>query len=238
MASVEKRPDVYVYQGFDGKSCPSAVPGAPRAFIKAFSKKQEPLKSTVSLYDIFSTMATGGGMGKSAYEIWLSAGNEGTVEDFLDSLVGPAGKDGASAYQIWLELGNSGTEQDFINSLVGEDGKSNYEIWLEAGNTGTPEEFLIAMQGADGKSAYELWLDAGNSGTLSDFFAYLANIGSYEQPFENAESVLVTHGLNRYPTVLILDSSNIACDAKVTYLGLNSLRVSIAPATSGRVICR
>lgn len=174
-------------------------------------------------------------MGKSAYEIWLSAGNEGTVEDFLNSLIGPAG---ASAYQVWLELGNAGTEQDFVNSLVGEDGKSAYDIWLEAGNSGTPEEFLQAIQGADGKSAYELWLEAGNTGALADFFTYLANIGSFEQPFENAESVLVTHGLNRYPTVLILDGSNVACDAKVTYLGLNSLRVSIAPATSGRVICR
>lgn len=235
MVDSGKKPDVYVYQGFDEEPRQLAVPGAPRAFIKAFSKKQAPVKGT-SIYDIFSAMASGGGdVGKSAYEIWLSAGNEGTVEDFLNSLIGPAG---ASAYQLWLELGNAGTEQDFVNSLVGEDGKSAYDIWLEAGNSGTPEEFLQAIQGADGKSAYELWLESGNTGTLADFFAYLANIGSYEQPFENAESVLVTHGLNRYPTVLILDSSNVACDAKVTYLGLNSLRVSIAPATSGRVICR
>jgi hypothetical protein len=50
----------------------------------------------------------------SAYDIWLEAGNEGTIEDFLSSLKGSEGK---STYQVWLDLGNTGTEEDFINSL-------------------------------------------------------------------------------------------------------------------------
>ena len=85
--------------------------------------------------------------GKSVYEVWLSEGNEGTVDDFLESIkgpqgdvgpVGPAGrtgqtgetgrpgKDGAegkSAYQSWLDIGNSGSEADFIASLKGEKGE-------------------------------------------------------------------------------------------------------------------
>ena len=31
--------------------------------------------------------------GKSAYDLWLEQGNRGTVDDFLRSLIGPAGKD-------------------------------------------------------------------------------------------------------------------------------------------------
>jgi hypothetical protein len=35
-----------------------------------------------------------GPRGYSAYEIWLNAGNSGTEQDFLDSLVGPQGPAG------------------------------------------------------------------------------------------------------------------------------------------------
>ena len=55
--------------------------------------------------------------GKSAYQIWIEAGNTGTIDDFLESLIGEPGK---SAYEIWLSLGYEGTVVDFINSLHGE----------------------------------------------------------------------------------------------------------------------
>lgn len=70
----------------------------------------------------------GEGDGKSAYEIWLDEGHKGSVEDFLNSLVGPAGK---STYEIWLSLGNEGTIADFINSLTGATGKSAFEWWRD-----------------------------------------------------------------------------------------------------------
>ena len=57
--------------------------------------------------------------GKSAYQIWIEAGNTGTIDDFLESLIGEPGK---SAYEIWLSLGYEGTVVDFINSLHGEKG--------------------------------------------------------------------------------------------------------------------
>jgi len=53
--------------------------------------------------------------GLSTYQLWLQAGNVGSISDFLNS---QRGTDGLSAYQVWLSLGNSGTEQDFINSLI------------------------------------------------------------------------------------------------------------------------
>lgn len=55
--------------------------------------------------------------GLSAYEVWLQAGNEGTEQDFLDSLKGADGINGKDAYEVWLEEGNEGTRQDFLDSL-------------------------------------------------------------------------------------------------------------------------
>ncbi len=115
--------------------------------------------------------------GKSAYQIWLEAGNSGTEEDFLNSLRGPTGEKGEvgapgpqglsgpqgvpgkSVYQEWLDAGNIGNTSDFIASLKGD-----------RGNDGTPG--VAGEKGADGapgKSAYQIWLEAGNSGTEEDF---------------------------------------------------------------------
>ena len=77
--------------------------------------------------------------GKSAYQLWKENGNNGTVEDFLESLVGPAGK---STYEIWLSLGNEGSMADFIEYLRGD---SAFEIWkAETANHDATEEDYIA----------------------------------------------------------------------------------------------
>jgi hypothetical protein len=94
--------------------------------------------------------------GKSAYQLWIEEGHSGTVEDFLESLIGEPGK---STYEIWLSLGNEGTVVDFINSIQGEKGDrgySAYEIWIQEGHTGTVQDFLDSLVG---KSAYEVWLE-------------------------------------------------------------------------------
>lgn len=106
----------------------------------------------------------------SAYDLWLQDGNEGTVQDFLDSLVGKKGSDGyvgysgplkpaspgKSAYQIWLDAGNAGSVDVFLASLTGTDGVdgldglSAYQLWVSLGNTGTEAQFLESLKGADG----------------------------------------------------------------------------------------
>jgi hypothetical protein len=106
----------------------------------------------------------------SAYDLWLQEGNEGTVSDFLASLVGkkgadgyvgyapkpkigPAGASGASAYQIWLDAGNAGSVDDFLSTLTGENGVdglnglSAYDLWLEVNPGGTEAQFLESMAG-------------------------------------------------------------------------------------------
>lgn len=112
--------------------------------------------------------------GKSAYQIWKEAGNVGTIDEFLTSLIGPAGK---SSYEIWLSLGHEGTIADFIASLEGDDGKSAYEIWIDAGNEGTINDFLDSLVG---KSAYEIWLSLGNKGTEEDFINSLRGESAFE----------------------------------------------------------
>ena len=131
--------------------------------------------------------------GKSAYEIWLEEGHEGTVEDFLESLVGEAGASayeiwlavghegsivdflidiqGDSAYDVWIKAGHEGTVEDFLNSLVG---KSAYQIWIDLGHEGSEEDFINSLQGKEGKSAYEVWLDLGYEGSEEDFMAFLS----------------------------------------------------------------
>jgi hypothetical protein len=168
--------------------------------------------------------------GASAYTVWLSVGNTGSLQDFLDSLIGekgsngyrgstgfngadgkdgatgPSGTAGASAYQLWLDAGNTGTPEEFLTSLIGASGSdgtdgtngingtngtagasglSAYELWVAQGNSGTETDFLNSLVGKDGsngsngsngtngKSAYQIWLDAGNTGTEIDFLASL-----------------------------------------------------------------
>lgn len=61
--------------------------------------------------------------GASAYEIAVSQGFQGTVEEWLASLKGADGNKGKSAYEVALENGFQGTVEEWLTSLKGSDGK-------------------------------------------------------------------------------------------------------------------
>jgi hypothetical protein len=110
--------------------------------------------------------------GDSAYDIWLNEGNTGSVNDFLNSLIGNDGEDGTSAYEIALNNGFSGTEEEWLESLDGFpgqdgiDGLSAYEVWLSLGNIGTEEDFIDSLKGP-----IEISSDENNQATIgSDGF--------------------------------------------------------------------
>jgi hypothetical protein len=105
--------------------------------------------------------------GKSAYEIWIEEGHEGTVTDFLESLIGDPGK---SAYEIWLSVGHEGTIMDFLIDIQGD---SAYEVWLSDGHTGTVTDFLDSLVG---ESAYEIWIDQGHEGSEEEFLEWLCTM--------------------------------------------------------------
>lgn len=79
--------------------------------------------------------------GKSAFEIAVEKGFEGTEEEWLASLKGRDGIDGKD--------GQNGA--DGQNGKDGIDGKSAYEIWLELGNEGTEEDFIASLKGEQGQ---------------------------------------------------------------------------------------
>jgi len=134
------------------------------------------LADDAGAFALSSDLAIGfikGDEGDSAYQVWLNAGNIGTVDDLaslkgekgdaftyddftpeqLTLLKGEKGDNGDSAYQVWLDAGNTGTVEDFFLSLKGDKGESAYQIWLNEGNTGTVEDFLLSLKGEKGDMA-------------------------------------------------------------------------------------
>lgn len=89
--------------------------------------------------------------GKSAYQIWLDAGNTGSEQDFLNSLKGKDGTDGI----------NGAAGQDGI------DGKSAYQTWVDAGNTGDEAAFLTSLKGSQGEQG-----PVGPAGEAGKAFTY------------------------------------------------------------------
>ena len=70
--------------------------------------------------------------GKSAYEVAVENGFEGTEEEWLESLHGgPRGPQGYSAYEVAVNEGYEGTESEWLASLKGEKGDTG-----ETGATG------------------------------------------------------------------------------------------------------
>ena len=136
--------------------------------------------------------------GKSAYEIWKEEGNDGTKEDFLNSLKvstpvasgpggttpvpGPRGHDGKSAYEIAKELDPSiGSKEDWIKSLKGPKGDpgergqdGNPGLPGERGERGIPGERGETGQpgpkGDTGKSAYDIAKALDSSLTTEELF--------------------------------------------------------------------
>ena len=180
------KPVVYV------NSLPATFDALPNVFywVKA------PANTLYLLVDGEWTIATssgGGTPGKSAYEIALDQGFEGSIADWLNGLGGHDGLDGLdgkSAYEIAVQQGYAGTESAWLASLQGEDGisgvsgsdgKSAYEVAKAAGFLGTQDEWLTSLKGekgekgdsGDGKSAYAIAVQEGFSGTQTEWVASL-----------------------------------------------------------------
>ena len=111
--------------------------------------------------------------GKSAYELAVDKGFEGSEEDWLNFIRGTNGSAGSSAYEVACQNGFQGTVQEWLESLtgrVGEDGESqmsDFEIAKANGFSGTLEQFLALIDdaikgdakgknGEDGKDALSI----------------------------------------------------------------------------------
>lgn len=116
--------------------------------------------------------------GKSAYDLWLEAGNTGSEQDFLDSLkgakgdrgaTGPKGADGArgpegsqGATGPTGPAGPAGPTGP--QGPAGPRGPAGPQGPAGSGGAGS-----VGPKGEPGKSAYQIWLDNGNQGSEQDF---------------------------------------------------------------------
>jgi len=108
-------------------------------------------------------------IGSNAYQVWLEAGNTGTVEDYLASLIGPQGNSGYTPVK--------GT--DYFD---GDDGLSAYQVWLAQGNVGTEAQFLAKLKGNQWKGSYnpstQYVVDDVVSYNGSSYICILASLGN------------------------------------------------------------
>lgn len=78
------------------------------------------------------TQGEAGVDGKSAYEIWLEAGNTGTEQDFLISLVGEKGADGTMTFEDLTE-----EQKESLKGADGQDGVDGVSPLVEIVQTAT-----------------------------------------------------------------------------------------------------
>lgn len=114
----------------------------------------------------------------SAYEIAISNGFIGTIQEWLESLVGAPGPEGYPGPPGII--GPAG--MDGRDGKDGADGKSAYEIALTKGYIGTETDWVDSIKGlpgtrgADGKSAYEIMVENGYNGTETDWVNTMTNV--------------------------------------------------------------
>ena len=147
-----------------------------------------------------------GPTGKSAYQIWLDQGHEGTETDFINSLKGTKGDVGPQGPigPIGLvgpkgEKGDTGPKGDQgiqgPTGATGPTGKSAYQIWLDQGNSGNEATFIASLKGDKGETGLQgpegdagatpnitigkvTTLNAGQQATVE-------NVGTKENPIFN-----------------------------------------------------
>lgn len=134
-----------------------------------------------------------GEAGKSAYELAVEQGFQGSLDDWLNSLIGEPGVDGdpgESAYEIAVDNGFVGSEIEWLESLKGAQG--------EPGKDGAPgaqgEPGKDGQNGSDGKSAYQVAVDNGFTGTEAEWLESLK--GTKGDKGESAYELAVTNGFS------------------------------------------
>ena len=114
-----------------------------------------------------------GADGKSAYDLAVDEGYEGTLSEWLLSLKGKDGHDGLNGKDgidgVNGKDGRDGIDgkdgADGVNGKDGRDGKSAYQIAVDNGFSGTVTEWVSSLKGADGKDTPDMqqYIDSINN---------------------------------------------------------------------------
>ena len=105
-----------------------------------------------------------GERGFSAYQAWKTLeGNEnGTVEEFMESLRGPEGPQGASVFATWklIEGNKERTKEEFIEEMKGPKGDQGEQgpVGPQGPQGEVGPQGPQGIQGEKGFSAYQAWL--------------------------------------------------------------------------------
>ncbi|MEI3020845.1 hypothetical protein [Ruminococcus sp.] len=167
--------------GFEGEN--SNVPPTPDLYQQLLQKITEKGKD-----------------GKSAFEIAIEHGFDGTEMEWLESLRGADGRNGVDG--LSGKDGKNGTDGlPGRDGIDGTDGKSAYIIAVEHGFTGTENEWLQSLKGADGKDG--ITPNMSNYATKADIAELQEQIRqisgiSYISVFESGSDVLQKYGDSIY----------------------------------------
>lgn len=202
--------------------------------------------------------------GLSAYELAKQEGFNGSLTDWLkslkgekgdrgqsgsDGLDGKQGERGLSAYEIAVRNGFRGTENQWLQSLKGKDGKtisggfgvagaSAYQIAVRNGFEGTEQEWLASLKGS-GNGGYD---DTEIRNEILNIKNQIGNLssGSDSNYVHNQSQPLdtwsITHNLNKYPSVTVIDSAGSKVEGTVTYISNEEIKIEFSSPFSGKAI--
>lgn len=159
------------------------------------------------------TQGEAGVDGKSAYEIWLEAGNTGTEEDFLISLVGEKGADGTMTFADLTE-----EQKESLKGADGQDGVDGVSPLVETVPTATGNTINITDK--DGLKSF----DVVNGLDGADGFAPVVTVtdieGGHKVSIEDSEGVKEFEVLDGVNGTEIIHTDLTDFDGITTVLGL------------------
>lgn len=179
--------------------------------------------------DIIGTGARGK-EGKSAYEIWLDLGNEGTEQEYLASLKGNEGytpikgvdyfdgidgKDGKDGYTPIKGI-------DYFDGEQGEKGEKGYTPikgidYFDGKDGYTPVKGVDYFDGEKG--------DTGERGTDANYV---------HDQISSAKEWRIIHSLGKYPSVTIVDSGGNVVVGDIKYVSTDEIEISFSFEFSGK----
>lgn len=202
--------------------------------------------------------------GWSAYKIWIAQGHEGSIKDFLNSLVGAPGKQGMTGPPGPKgEKGDKGERGP--KGEPGEDGEDGREIELRKSDKFIQWKYvdedddewrdLVALEELKGKDGGGVQIfGGGGGGEVIDIIAGtnitvdktnpLAPVISapdtggdknYHQAFTNESTIVAEHNLNKYPSVTVIDSAGSEVVGAIEYNDLNTVTVSFIGSFTGEL---
>lgn len=136
---------------------------------------------------------TNGAAGKSTYQLWLDAGNEGTLNDFLAAMRGPVGPIGPVGVGVQGEKGDAGKDLTIEQIVYNNDGTFTWHFSDETTYT-TPnlkgpkgDKGDVGLTGLQGTSVHHI---KGTSTTdLEGDFASYGEIDTYTLYGDAAETI-------------------------------------------------